>query len=128
MRGAAAFVSQSGALGEAILGDARALGIGFSHFASIGNRVDVSPNDLLEYWGSDPDTGVILMYLESFGNPRNFVRIAREVTRRKPVIAVKGGGASAARAPPPPTRARSRGEMWHSTRRSSSAACSACRR
>lgn len=91
VRGNAAFVSQSGALGEAILGDARALGIGFSHFASIGNRVDVSANDLLEYWGSDPDTSVILMYLESFGNPRNFVRIAREVTRRKPVLAVKGG-------------------------------------
>lgn len=90
-RGRAAFVSQSGALGEAILADARAMGLGISHFASIGNRVDVSPNDLLEYWGDDADTDLVLMYLESFGNPRNFVQIAREVTRRKPVIAVKGG-------------------------------------
>lgn len=89
--GRAAFVSQSGALGEAILGDARAMGIGISQFASIGNRCDVSPNDLLEYWAADPDTDLILMYLESFGNPRNFVRIARNVTKNKPVIAVKGG-------------------------------------
>lgn len=91
VRGAAAFVSQSGALGEAILGDARTLGIGISHFASIGNRVDVSPNDLLEYWGNDPTTKLVLMYLESFGNPQNFVRIARQVAKRKPIIAVKGG-------------------------------------
>lgn len=91
VRGRAAFVSQSGALGEAILSDARSLGIGISQFASIGNRCDVSPNDLMEYWGNDAETDLILMYLESFGNPRNFIRIARGVTRRKPVIAVKGG-------------------------------------
>jgi acetyltransferase len=91
VRGRAAFVSQSGALGEAILGDARAMGIGISQFASIGNRCDVSPNDLLEYWKDDPETDIVLMYLESFGNPRNFVQIAREVTRKKPVITVKGG-------------------------------------
>ncbi len=90
-RGRAAFVSQSGALGEAILSDARAMGLGISCFASIGNRADVSPNDLLEYWGRDPDTDLVLMYLESFGNPGNFVRIAREVARRKPIVAVKGG-------------------------------------
>ncbi|MFN0207298.1 MAG: acetate--CoA ligase family protein [Planctomycetota bacterium] len=91
VRGRAAFVSQSGALGEAILSDARAMGIGISQFASIGNRCDVSANDLLEYWSKDKETDLILMYLESFGNPRNFIRIAREVTKTKPVITVKGG-------------------------------------
>ncbi len=86
-----AFGSQSGALGLAILGYARSLNIGLSTFVSIGNRADVSSNDLLRYWAEDPATRVILLYLESFGNPRKFARIARSVTVNKPVVAVKSG-------------------------------------
>ncbi|MEE9340851.1 MAG: acetate--CoA ligase family protein [Thermoplasmata archaeon] len=91
LNGRTAFMSQSGALGVAVLGHARNINIGFSKFVSLGNKMDISGNDLLEYWGKDPETDVILMYIESFGNPRNFVRIAREVTPRKPVIALKSG-------------------------------------
>lgn len=83
--------SQSGALGLAILEYARALNLGLSTFVSIGNRADVSSNDLLQYWEQDPATGVILLYLESFGNPKKFAPIARNITRNKPVIAVKSG-------------------------------------
>jgi len=90
-RGAAAFVSQSGALGEAILANAKELGLGISMFVSMGNKTDVSGNDLLEYWENDPDTRVILMYLESFGNPRRFIQIARRITRKKPIVTVKAG-------------------------------------
>jgi acetyl coenzyme A synthetase (ADP forming)-like protein len=89
--GPVSFMSQSGAMGVTILDYAATYGIGIHHFVSMGNRADVSSNDLIEYWGADPETRVILMYLESFGNPRNFTRIAREVTRRKPVLAVKAG-------------------------------------
>ncbi|MBI2832626.1 MAG: acetate--CoA ligase family protein [Chloroflexi bacterium] len=89
--GKVAFSTQSGALGLAILEYARTLNIGISSFVSLGNRVDVSSNDLLEYWEQDPATDVILLYLESFGNPRRFVRISRNLTRKKPVIAVKSG-------------------------------------
>src|SRR5207247_7823176 len=60
-------------------------------FVSIGNKADVSSNDLLEYWEDDPETAVILLYLESFGNPRRFARLARRVARRKPILAMKGG-------------------------------------
>jgi len=87
--------SQSGALGVALLDHARAIGLGISQFVSLGNRVDVSSNDLLEFWEDDPNTDVILLYLESFGNPRKFGRIARRVSRRKPIIAVKGGRSAA---------------------------------
>jgi acetyl coenzyme A synthetase (ADP forming)-like protein len=90
-RGGAAFVSQSGALGEAILANARDLGLGISMFVSMGNRTDVSGNDLLEYWEDDPAVRVILMYLESFGNPRRFTEIARRITRKKPILTVKSG-------------------------------------
>jgi len=90
-RGNVAFGTQSGALGLAILEYARSLNIGLSTFVSIGNRADVSSNDLLQYWEEDPDTSVILLYLESFGNPRKFAHIARSVTPTKPVIAVKSG-------------------------------------
>src|SRR5215813_2097128 len=83
--------SQSGALGIALINRARQLGLGISSFASIGNRPDVSGNDLLQYWESDDATDVILLYLESFGNPRRFSRIARRVSRRKPIVAVKSG-------------------------------------
>ena len=89
--GGASFLSQSGALGEAILSDARALGIGIRMFASVGNRADVSPPDLLEYWHADPGTRQILMYLESFGDPERFMATARRVSRDKPILVVKAG-------------------------------------
>lgn len=85
------FFCQSGALGIAILADAAARGLGLSSFVSAGNRADVSGNDLLQFWHTDDRTEVVLLYLESFGNPRKFARIARTVARRKPVIAVKSG-------------------------------------
>lgn len=85
------FFSQSGALGLAVIDYATSLGLGISTFVSIGNRADVSSNDLLSYWAADPGTDVILLYVESFGNPRKFARIARRVGRRKPVVAVKSG-------------------------------------
>ena len=90
-----ALCSQSGALGLAILEYTRVLNIGLSAFVSIGNRADVSSNDFLEYWVEDPKTDVILLYLESFGNPRKFARIARAVSTQKPVIAVKSGRTAA---------------------------------
>lgn len=90
--GNVAFASQSGALGEAILATARQLGLGLSQFVSLGNKTDVSGNDLLEHWAEDPRTQIVLLYLESFGNPRNFARSARRITRAgKPVLAVKAG-------------------------------------
>ena len=89
--GHVAFSSQSGALGLAILDLARELNVGISHFISVGNKADVSANDLLEYWEKDPGTQVILLYLESFGNPRRFIEIARRVGRTKPIVAVKSG-------------------------------------
>ena len=87
--------TQSGALGLAILEYARSLNIGLSTFVSIGNRADVSSNDLLQYWEEDPATDVILLYLESFGNPRKFARIARSITPTKPIVAVKSGRTTA---------------------------------
>lgn len=94
-RGNVGFVSQSGALGEAILADAAQSGLGVAMFVSMGNKTDVSGNDLLEYWENDPSVHTILMYLESFGNPRRFTQIARRVTRRKPIITVKAGRTAA---------------------------------
>ena len=85
--GRIAMSSQSGALGLAILALATARGLGVSTFVSVGNKADVSGNDLLEYWEVDANTDVILLYLESFGNPRRFARIARRVSRVKPIIA-----------------------------------------
>lgn len=90
-RGEAAFLSQSGALGAVILNDAQSLGLGVSMFASLGNRADVSPVDLLEYWERDPATKQILMYIEAFGEPNEFMRVARRVSREKPVLVVKSG-------------------------------------
>ncbi|HXO18414.1 MAG TPA: acetate--CoA ligase family protein [Thermoanaerobaculia bacterium] len=89
--GAIGFVSQSGALGVAILNVAGDLGIGLTQFVSMGNKADVSGNDLLEHWEDDPATRVIAMYLESFGNPRRFTEIAKRVTRKKPLLVVKSG-------------------------------------
>ena len=85
------FSSQSGALGLALLEAADSRGLGLSAFVSIGNKADVSSNDLLEWWEDDPATGVVLLYVESFGNPRRFGRIARRVARRKPILALKSG-------------------------------------
>ncbi len=85
------FLSQSGALGVAILNMTNALNLGLSMFVSMGNKADISGNDLLEYWENDPATQLILMYLESFGNPRRFGKIIRKISRKKPVIAVKSG-------------------------------------
>jgi len=90
-RGRVGFITQSGAMGEAIMNHARELGIGFSLVASIGNKADISSNDILAYLKDDPDTDTILMYLENFGNPRHFTLIAREVSRVKPIVAVKSG-------------------------------------
>lgn len=89
--GRVALLSQSGALGVAILDLARTRQVGVSSFVSVGNKADVSGNDLLQYWEGDVETGVILLYLESFGNPRRFSRIARRIARGKPIIAVKAG-------------------------------------
>lgn len=100
-RGPIAFVSQSGALGEAIVSMAGELGIGISYFVSAGNRADVQVTDLLEYWENDPNVGAILMYLEAVGAPRRFPDVARRVSRKKPILVVKSGrtlaGARAAR-------------------------------
>ncbi|MBX7103503.1 MAG: acetate--CoA ligase family protein [Gemmataceae bacterium] len=90
-----ALSSQSGGVAVAALTAARRFGLGLSGFASVGNKVDVSGNDLLEFWEQDPRTAVILLYLESFGNPRRFSKIARRVGRTKPVIALKGGRSQA---------------------------------
>jgi acetyl coenzyme A synthetase (ADP forming)-like protein len=89
--GTIGFSSQSGALGLAILESAQQLNLGISSFVSVGNKADVSGNDLLEYWETDPRTSVILMYVESFGNPRRFGEIARRVGRAKPIAVVKSG-------------------------------------
>ena len=85
------FSSQSGALGLALLEAAATRGLGLSGFVSIGNKADVSTNDLLEWWEADQTTEVVLMYVESFGNPRRFGRLARRVARTKPILALKSG-------------------------------------
>ena len=94
-RGNVAMSSQSGALGIAILDHARRLNIGIATFVSVGNKADVTGNDLLLYWKDDPATDVILLYLESFGNPRDFARIARRIGRHKPIVVVKSGRTAA---------------------------------
>ncbi|MBI5432315.1 MAG: acetate--CoA ligase family protein [Planctomycetes bacterium] len=89
--GPVAFVSQSGAMGEALLAQADQINLGVSMFVSMGNRADVSANDLLEYWGKDPAIRCVLLYLESFGNPRNFVPTARRISRKIALVTVKAG-------------------------------------
>ncbi len=93
--GNVSMVTQSGALGITMLDHAASLNIGIAGFVSVGNKADVSSNDLLSYWADDPATEVIVMYLESVGNPRKFARIAPEVARRKPIVAVKSGRSAA---------------------------------
>src|SRR5437764_737694 len=95
LRGGISLVTQSGALGIAILEHARTLGVGFAKFCSLGNKAQVSLNDLLASWRADPETKIVLAYIENFGNPKNFVRIARATTKEKPVIAVKSGRSEA---------------------------------
>lgn len=90
-RGRIGFFCQSGALGIAILAGIDDLGLGLSTFVSAGNRADLSGNDLLQYWQTDPATEVVLLYLETFGNPRKFARLARRLARHKPVVVVKSG-------------------------------------
>lgn len=89
--GKVGFFSQSGALGIDLLQFTQIVGIGLSSFVSAGNKADISGNDLLCYWEEDERTKVILLYLESFGNPRKFIRIAKRVSKKKPIIVVKGG-------------------------------------
>jgi acetyl coenzyme A synthetase (ADP forming)-like protein len=91
IRGRIGFLSQSGGLGIAVMARAQALGSGISSFVSVGNKADLSGNDFIQYWEADGATDLIMLYLESFGNPRKFARIARRVSRSKPILAVKGG-------------------------------------
>jgi acetate---CoA ligase (ADP-forming) len=93
--GRVGFLSQSGALGLAVIDHARSLGLGLSSFVSNGNKADISGNDLLQYWEQDDATQLIVLYLESFGNPRKFARLARRVGKRKPILAVKSGRSKA---------------------------------
>jgi hypothetical protein len=95
--GSVAFASQSGAFGIAAIDEAAARGIGLSSFVSMGDKADLSSNDFLEYWEQDPDTSVLLVYVESFGSPRRFGRIARRITASKPIVAVKSGRTGAGR-------------------------------
>jgi acyl-CoA synthetase (NDP forming)/GNAT superfamily N-acetyltransferase len=88
-------VAQSGVIGAAIVDAARQVGLGISTFAAVGNKADVSSNDLLRYWQDDPATDVVMCYLESFGNPAKFSRTARALSLVKPIVAVKVGGAAA---------------------------------
>jgi len=94
-RGRIGFLSQSGALGLAVIDLAASRGLGLSSFVSVGNKADISGNDLLHHWEADEDTDLILLYLESFGNPRKFSRVAQRVGRRKPIVAVKSGRSAA---------------------------------
>jgi acetyl coenzyme A synthetase (ADP forming)-like protein len=89
--GRVGFLSQSGGVGIAIIEAASRLGLGLSSFVSVGNKADLSGNDLLQYWEQDPNTDVALLYLESFGNPRKFARVARRFAHKKPILAVKSG-------------------------------------
>ena len=89
--GPISFMSQSGALGTAVLDIAMAGRIGFAKFVSLGNKADVSEIDLLEAWGDDPASRVILIYVEGVPDGQKFIRVAREVTRHKPVVAIKSG-------------------------------------
>jgi len=93
--GSVAMVSQSGALGEAILADAAAAGLGVAMFASVGNRADVTAADLIEYWEHCDAVRLILLYVESLGDPAKFVEVARRVSRKKPILAVKSGRSAA---------------------------------
>ena len=100
--GRLAICSESGAIGIALLGHAAARRLGVSSFASLGQRADVSTNDLLEIWEEDSRAAVLMLYVETVGNPERFARIARRVARRKPILAIKGHRR------PDPTRSEAR--------------------
>ena len=100
--GRLAICSESGAIGISLLGHSAARRLGVSSFASLGQRADVSTNDLLEIWEEDPRTAVVMLYVETFGNPERFARIARRVAQRKPILAIKGHRR------PDPTRSEAR--------------------
>ncbi len=93
--GRVSFSSQSGGMGLALIDHLERLGLGLGSFVSVGNKADISGNDLLLYWEDDPETDVILLYMESFGNPRRFSRIARRISRKKPIVAVKSARSGA---------------------------------
>ncbi len=93
--GTVAFMTQSGALGVAILLAVQKLGLGFSYFASVGNKADVGAMDLLEYWENDEHTKLIAMYLESFGDPRRFTELSKRISKTKPIVVVKSGTSAA---------------------------------
>ena len=93
--GRVGLAAQSGVIGAAIVDAARRVGLGISTFVAVGNKADVSSNDLLRYWQDDPATDVVMLYLESFGNPKKFARTARALSQHKPVVAVKVGGVPA---------------------------------
>jgi acetate---CoA ligase (ADP-forming) len=95
--GRVGFLSQSGSLGIAIMKSVGRIGVGLSSLVSVGNKADLSGNDVLQYWEQDPGTDVAALYLESFGNPRKFARVARRVARTKPIVAVKSGRSVAGR-------------------------------
>jgi acetyl coenzyme A synthetase (ADP forming)-like protein len=95
LQGNVGFLSQSGALGLAVIEYANTLNLGLSTFISVGNKADLSGNDFIQYWAEDPATDVIALYLESIGNPRKFARITRRVGRQKPILVVKSGRSSA---------------------------------
>ncbi len=95
--GVVGMLSQSGALGLAILDHLQSLNLGVSTFVSVGNKADVSGNDLIAYWADDPRTQVVLLYLESIGNPHTFARLAPQVAREKPIVAVKSGRSATGR-------------------------------
>ena len=92
--GNVAISMQSGSLGSSVLRQARDLDLGLSWFVSLGDKADISANDLLQFWEEDANTKVVAMYTESFGNPRKFARIARRVSLTMPIVAVRTGAAS----------------------------------
>ncbi|HEX3298673.1 MAG TPA: GNAT family N-acetyltransferase [Actinomycetota bacterium] len=93
--GRVGFMSQSGALGLAVMEHATRLGLGLSSFVSVGNKADIAANDLIAYWGRDTRTDVILLYLESIKDARRFARLAPTVARETPIVVVKSGRSSA---------------------------------
>ena len=116
--GGLAVASQSGGVGIAIVDIARRTGLGMASFVSLGNKVDVSGNDLLAAWNDDPKVTAAALYLESFGNPIKFARLARRFAERKPLIAVVGGAAPAGDEPASRTRPLRRRPRSPSTRSS----------
>ena len=116
--GRASLLSQSGAIGLAVLEGLQVRGLGIRSFVSVGNSTDIAGNELLLHWGQDPDTDLIMLYLEEIPDPQWFIRIARWVTRRTPVVAVKAGRTKAGTRRRHRTRPRSPVARWRSTPRS----------